>query len=158
MKVLFTSLILVTLGMNTATAETLQDCIDTADNSQRLACYDRIFGHTKSSNSVVSDSYNNSNSTPTYGNPEDTFGAERLNKKETDRADEISGVAKGTYKMIKKGTEITLQNGQVWEVTDSRSFVLNKTDPALSIEKGIFRAYYLKFSGYNTRLKVKRIK
>lgn len=157
MKVVFKSLILLAFSANIASAETLQDCIDTADNSQRLACYDRIFGHSKSSNSVVSDNYN-SNRTPSYGNPEDTFGAERLGKEKTNRVDEISNVAKGTYKLIRKGTKITLKNGQVWEVIENRSFSLNKTDPSLSIEKGIFSAYYLKFTGYNTRLKVKRIK
>lgn len=157
MKVIFKSFILFAFSANVASAETLQDCIDTTDNSQRLACYDRIFGHSKSSNSIVSDNYSNNNPSP-YDKPEDSFGAEGLDKEQANRVDEISNVAKGTYKLIKKGTEITLKNGQVWKVIDNRSFSLNKTEPSVSIEKGIFSAYYLKFVGYNTRLKVKRIK
>lgn len=156
MKVLFTSLILVTLGMNTATAETLQDCIDTADNSQRLACYDRIFGHTKSSNSVVSDSYNSSNSTPTYGNPEDTFGLER--KVVASSPENISSAITGKIKHWKPGVSLKLDNGQIWEIKSGRKIYYPITNPKVTIKKASLGSFLMNIEGLNSSFKVKRIK
>jgi hypothetical protein len=52
-----------------------------------------------------------------------------------------------------------LTNGQVWEVTDEpRTFRISATDPVVRIEPGLLSAWYLSVEGYNSRVKVKRIK
>lgn len=58
-----------------------------------------------------------------------------------------------------KGSRIKLDNGQVWEVTDSTSKLKVKLDnPTVFIEPGVLGAWYLRIDGYNTRARVKRIK
>ncbi len=58
-----------------------------------------------------------------------------------------------------KGDRFTLDNGQVWEVTDSSTRLSVKLDnPQVTVEPGVLGAWYLKVQGYNTRAPVKRIK
>ena len=57
------------------------------------------------------------------------------------------------------GQRFTLNNGQVWEVTDAPTkFVVNLVDPVVRIEPGAFSAWDLSVEGYNARVKVKRVK
>ncbi|WP_374604875.1 hypothetical protein [Arenimonas sp.] len=68
----------------------------------------------------------------------------------------ISGEFRGWDGM---GDRFTLDNGQVWEVTDSSTRLKVKlTNPEVTIEPGVLGAWYLKVQGYNTRARVKRIK
>ena len=68
----------------------------------------------------------------------------------------ISGPFRGWRAL---GERFTLNNGQVWEVTDAPTkFVVNLVDPVVRIEEGAFSAWYLSVDGYNARVKVKRIK
>ena len=58
-----------------------------------------------------------------------------------------------------KGQRFTLGNGQVWETTDSSSrLVVNLNNPEVTIEPGMLDSWYLRVNGYNTRIRVKRIK
>jgi len=58
-----------------------------------------------------------------------------------------------------KGDRIKLANGQVWEVTDSSARLKVRLDnPTVTVEPGMFSAWYLKVEGYNSRARVKRIK
>lgn len=68
----------------------------------------------------------------------------------------IQGVFKGWKG---KGDRFTLANGQVWEVTDSGTRLsVTLENPTVTIERGMFDAWYLSLDGYNTRAQVKRIK
>lgn len=65
----------------------------------------------------------------------------------------------GEFRGWDKGTRVKLDNGQVWEVTDSTARLrVRLTDPKVSIEPGAFGAWFLKVEGYNSRAGVKRIK
>ncbi|PRH83454.1 hypothetical protein C6N40_02050 [Arenimonas caeni] len=57
------------------------------------------------------------------------------------------------------GDRFTLDNGQVWQVTDSATRLsVNLVNPEVVIEPGAFNSWSLRVVGYNTRAKVKRIK
>ena len=57
------------------------------------------------------------------------------------------------------GTRLKLDNGQVWEVTDSTARLkVLMNDPQVIIEPGAFGSWYLRVEGYNSRARVKRIK
>lgn len=58
-----------------------------------------------------------------------------------------------------KGDRFTLANGQVWEVTDSGTRLsVSVENPTITIERGMFDAWYLRVDGYNARARVKRVK
>lgn len=57
------------------------------------------------------------------------------------------------------GTRFELDNGQVWETTDSSTrLAVRLTNPEVIIEPGVLDSWYLRVAGYNTRAKVRRIK
>jgi hypothetical protein len=57
------------------------------------------------------------------------------------------------------GDRFTLANGQVWEATSGTGrFSVKIENPTVTIEKGLFSAWYLRVEGYNARAGVKRIK
>jgi hypothetical protein len=57
------------------------------------------------------------------------------------------------------GTRIELDNGQVWEVTDSSTrLAVNLQDPTVRIAPGFMNAWFLQVDGYNTKARVKRIR
>lgn len=59
----------------------------------------------------------------------------------------------------KSGERFRLDNGQVWQITDSTSRLkVMLTNPDIVIEPGALGAWYMKVVGYNTRARVKRIK
>ncbi|WMS87435.1 hypothetical protein [Pleionea litopenaei] len=92
----------------------------------------------------------------TQSQREDYFGLE--NKMAEENGDTLQAKIVGKFSRWKKGMEITLDNGQVWEVISSRSLYHKVTDPKVVIERGAFGAFFLGFDDINTRLKVKRVK
>lgn len=56
-------------------------------------------------------------------------------------------------------TEFTLENGQVWQTTDSASrLAVSLQDPIVTISPGVFNAWFLQVQGYNAKVRVKRIR
>ena len=78
-----------------------------------------------------------------------------------DAPTEASGRIKGTFRgWEKKGQRFELDNGQIWEVTqiDQPFLGVNLDNPQAIIEAGFSGAWYLRVEGYNSRVKVKRVK
>lgn len=60
-----------------------------------------------------------------------------------------------------RGTASTfeLENGMVWKSTDpAATLAVNLTDPTVTLTPGFFDAWFLEVEGYNSRVRVKRIK
>lgn len=56
-------------------------------------------------------------------------------------------------------THFALENGQVWiQAEDSQLEGINLTDPEVTITKGLMGDWKLKVKGYNTFVKVRRVK
>lgn len=78
-----------------------------------------------------------------------------------DAPTETSGRIKGTFRgWEKKGQRFELDNGQIWEVTqlDAPLLGVRLESPLAYVEAGFSGAWYLRVEGYNSRVKVKRVK
>lgn len=64
----------------------------------------------------------------------------------------------GTFTGWVRGTKITLENGQVWEVVDPDRFSIRVENAVARIRPGLLGAYFLRIEGYNTQTRVKRIR
>lgn len=65
----------------------------------------------------------------------------------------------GSFRGWTGNTEFRLENGQVWQQTGGGSFGgVSLESPAVTIERGLFGAWYLRVDGYNSRAKVKRVR
>ena len=64
----------------------------------------------------------------------------------------------GEFNGFGRGQRYTLENGQVWEQTDAaRLEGVRISNPEVTINSGVFNAWYLRVDGYNTRTKVQRV-
>lgn len=64
----------------------------------------------------------------------------------------------GEFNGFRKGQRYRLDNGQVWEQTDTASLAgVRRTNPQVRIKPGMMGAWWLKLDGYNTQAKVQRI-
>ena len=70
----------------------------------------------------------------------------------------VSGAVKGTVRGWSRGDVVVLQNGQRWRVTDGSLALRNAAvDPKVTIEPGMFGAWYLQMEGQIPKLKVQRV-
>ena len=73
--------------------------------------------------------------------------------------DPIIASLQGEFRGFQKGQQFTLDNGQVWEQTDTATLAgVRRTDPRVRITPGVGNVWYLQIEGSNTRAKVKRVK
>jgi hypothetical protein len=93
---------------------------------------------------------------PERGTPEERFGMEK--KVLELGGDEMSSTALGQFRFWNKGQRIELENGQVWEITNDTNLFHKTTNPRVTIEKGLFSAFYLHIDGVSKSLKVRRIR
>lgn len=93
---------------------------------------------------------------PERGTPEERFGMEK--KVLELGGDEMSSTAIGEFRLWNKGQRIELENGQVWEITNDTNLFHKATNPRVTIEKGLFSAFYLHIDGVSKSLKVRRIR
>lgn len=57
-----------------------------------------------------------------------------------------------------KGTRITLENGQVWEVTDPDRFSARVENAVARVRPGLLGAYFIRIEGYNSETRVRRVR
>ncbi len=70
----------------------------------------------------------------------------------------INASIEGEFTGFSQGKRYRLDNGQVWQQTDSaRLSGVRRTNPAVTIRPGALGAWWLKIDGYNTQAKVQRI-
>jgi len=164
---------LLTISVTLKAASTAEDCAAITDDSKRLQCYDTFLKQQQSnkkeqpkpSEPVKTESEVQAPRPQPTPEPvltaEEKFGSEQLegsraSKKE--ETDTISSRAIGIYKSWESGIPVTLENGQVWEITDLRSTYHKIENPKITIEKNIFGGYLLGVEGLNKRFRVERKK
>ncbi len=98
--------------------------------------------------------------------PIESFGRDSIRQSSAEREvekqrnpDRIESRIVGSFDGWSGATVFHLENGQIWrQVQDERFVVPDMENPAVTIEKGLFGAYFLKVEGYGSRVKVRRIK
>lgn len=179
-KRILTIATLLTLSFGTHAASSIEDCSAIEDNEKRLQCYDNFLQKQKNTETqpakptqksveqTVIEPIKPAKQVETQEpQPEpqapktkiaDSFGKEQIKSTSKKEVTELHSRAIGKFKMWEKGLEVKLENGQVWEITDSRSAYHKIENPKISIEKGIFSSYLLGIEGLNKRFRAKRIK
>jgi hypothetical protein len=93
---------------------------------------------------------------------DDRFGAAEKIQRNVDRIrpepKELSSRIIGSFSGWSGNTVFELENGQVWKQIERDKFSVRLQDPTVTVEKGLFGAYFLKVKGFGSRVKVKRLK
>jgi hypothetical protein len=69
----------------------------------------------------------------------------------------IQSYIPGTFYGWSQGTQITLANGQVWQVVDEGGRRMQLQDPKVRVRRGLMSAFYLEFEAHNHAPRVRRI-
>ena len=85
--------------------------------------------------------------------PSDNFG-----KVSTDDSNEINSRISGKFDGWTGDTQFRLDNGQIWKQSGNGFLKVSMNNPKVKIEAGMFGGYILSVEGYNSRVKVKRVK
>lgn len=176
-KTLLTLSSLMLLPVSAVHAETIGDalakCSKEGNSLQRLVCYDRVVkdinqysGLEESIRRGYPVPAANAATPATPAKPampsapaakaENEFGLEHK-QPIGDDVDSMSGAISSLDRTLRGKYVITLDNGTVWEQTDSDKLKL-KDGETVTIERGILGAFYLTRSDVDRRMKVKRIK
>ena len=83
----------------------------------------------------------------------DNFG-----KVSTDDSNEINSRISGEFNGWTGDTQFRLENGQIWKQSGNGFLKVSMNNPKVKIEAGRFGGYILSVEGYNSRVKVKRVK
>lgn len=130
-----------------------RDCMAIDAAAARLACYDDAFGH----NAVKPPPSSGELAATAPGSR--GFGAEMLQSRgQAPEPSQMRARIAGPFGGWEPRMRFTLDNGQVWQVIDEHSAYYRRQDnPEVTIEKGVFGAYFLSVAGLNARAKVRRV-
>jgi len=85
--------------------------------------------------------------------PSDNFG-----KVIESEANEISSRIIGQFNGWDGDTEFNLENGQTWQQSGNGILKVSMNNPKVTIKKGMFGGFIFSVEGYNSKVKVKRVK
>ena len=164
------SLFTVSLSGQAATP-TLESCAAIEHPVERLACYDTLSGRlpadtTKAGGTPGADiavpaapaAAPTVSAVETKPDAETVFGFEHKKKPEKNQPDELK--LKWTSKKEDAHGKwiITLENGQVWQQTDSRRFLFENTEHWVIVYRGFAGGFILGEPESHMRIRVKRLR
>ena len=131
----------------------IQKCIDIADPSSRLNCYDALFQANKSNKETIAIS-KKTEAIKIDEQKKKDYGLEKPKDDFSITAKILNVNKRGNYKIY-----ITLDNGQVWRsVKDIYDRVPVSKGQKVSISEGFMSGYVMKVDGKKTSLRVRRVK
>jgi hypothetical protein len=145
MKSLAAFVVFVTVCAPGLAQGTLASCRAIADPASRLACYDALEAGAATASPAKAAA---PAALPTFGLPAQPAPAQ---------PEAIESRIEGPFSGWRQGQQIRLANGQVWQVMDSGSAVIDATDPKVRIRRGALGAYYLDFETSNRSPRVRRL-
>jgi len=136
-------------------AETAPDCAALTDPGARLACYDEKHGKAAPAPGPAAAPTAAEGAAP-------AAGADRFGLRKPDPQDAVKSIKAhivGAVKSWDKGTQFKLDNGQVWKVVDdgARYYEGIPDNPEVTIERGVFSAFWMDIATVRVRVKVKRV-
>ncbi len=126
-------------------------CSQTADTTQRLACYDALAAQVKQRPATTAMAAPAPAAAPT-----ETFGM-KVDTPKAETVDAIDTRLNGRFNGWKAGQTFSLANGQVWQVVDGTVGFGEADNPAVTIRRGVLGAYFMEVEGVRRSPRVKRV-
>lgn len=148
-------------------AADLQRCRDLKDATARLACYDAI---PLTPSVPATQPAARASAAPSVAPPAPApaapkapapaeFGFERrIEQQQREAVKAIESRITGKVEGWEPNSRFTLDNGQVWQVSDDSRGFGNATNPRVRISRGTFGTFFLEIEGINAAPRVKRIR
>jgi hypothetical protein len=161
--VLWGLLLAVAAGAAQADNAALQRCRIVAEAAARLACYDAIAlpgvgsragwgapvpGAAPAAAAAVAPGVSASSPASSFGLPASQADAE---------ADQLQSRIVGLVETFPRGAQYRLENGQVWQITETTMGFYQLNNPKVTISRGLLGNFYLQIEGVAATPKVRRL-
>jgi hypothetical protein len=137
----------------------VQRCRMIPEAAARLACYDAIalpgIGSRAGWGAPVGTSPAAAPAAAPGNAPSGDFGLARPAAEATDRV--VSRIV-GKVEDFPKDLRLTLENGQVWQLSEAASGYYNLQNPQVTITRGLLSGFLMAIEGVNAPLRVRRLK
>jgi hypothetical protein len=139
----------------------LQRCRIVAEAAARLACYDAIalpgVGSRAGWGAPVAGAAPATAPAPgtSASSPASSFGLPATQA--AAEADQLESRIVGLVETFPKGTRYRLENGQVWQITETTMGFYQLSNPKVTISRGLLGNFYLQIEGVAATPKVRRV-
>ena len=145
----------LTVSALAVAAADLQTCRKIADSQQRLSCYDALSPPTAAGVNAPASTAAAPAPAPAAAGSADGFGLPVAA-----RASEAQAVSSRLARELEgwgPNQLIQLANGQLWQVVDGSSGVLQAENQRVLVRRGALGTYFMEFEGLNRSPRVKRV-
>ncbi|TQV88971.1 hypothetical protein [Aliikangiella coralliicola] len=173
-KVILVSALISSLPAYADISADINRCTKIQDNNDRLTCFDTVAAYYKTF-PAAEPKANKEPVRPAVGNTpsqeinapvsipkptkeivtsEDAFGRSSA---ELVQIESLKSNIVGEFRGWKKGSTLTLKNGQKWKVVSRTTGYVKLQNPAVEITRGVFGSFNMKVNGLNAVAKVRRV-
>lgn len=132
------------------------------DSARRLACYDAMPVPAEPATAAavaVPAAPTVPTTAPVVADPVAKFGQETV--KPTAAAPELKQIESripGSFHGWRAGSQLTLENGQVWRIADGSEAIYELQNPKVTVHRGMLGAFYLEIEGVGFQMRVVRVR
>ncbi|WP_417763406.1 hypothetical protein [Shewanella sp.] len=143
-----------TLPAMASVEQSLQQCVQITNDTQRLACFDELSASINTANIQIEVATPATSSVPSPSSSAvDRFGAKP--KEAINEPDEIKLTVASINKSPRGALIITFENGQIWRQLQAQRYRLRPGDK-VTIEKAALGSFLLRAEGRNQSTRVQR--
>lgn len=143
-----------TLPAMASVEQSLQQCVQITNDTQRLACFDELSASINTANIQIEVATPATSSVPSpSGSAVDRFGAKP--KEAINEPDEIKLTVASINKSPRGALIITFENGQIWRQVEVERFTLYSGNNVI-IKKAAFGSFLMQAEGFNRSTRVRR--
>ena len=151
------------LGGQAALAQSLASdvkaCRQMTDPTRRLACYDALALPAEPSQAAKNAAAVAPEATAvTASDPVAKFGQEAIRQPIGTELKQIESRINGKFHGWHAGSQLELENGQVWRIADGSEAVYELQNPKVIVHRGMLGAFYLEIEGVGFQLRVTRVR
>jgi hypothetical protein len=151
------------LGGQAALAQSLagdvKACHQMTDPTRRLACYDALAlpaeFNTTAMNTATAMPVT---ATMTTADPVAKFGQEAIKQPAGTELKQIESRISGKFHGWHAGSQLELENGQVWRIADGSEAIYELQDPKVIVHRGMLGAFFLEIEGVGFQMRVTRVR
>lgn len=132
-------------------------CRAIADSASRLACYDALPVPAPAARSAPQAPAAGRPASPAMPASRPSDGQFGLAPKPAEEVAEIYSSIPGLFEGWRPNERIRLANGQVWQIADDSSSLVQRREPKVTVRRGALGAFYLDIEGDNRSPRVRRV-
>ncbi|MBW8846975.1 MAG: hypothetical protein JF607_18575 [Burkholderiales bacterium] len=155
------------LGSNATQAQNLagdiKACRLMTDAARRLACYDgvQLPAEPSAAMAAVAPAVLAAPAAAPVvaADPVAKFGQETVKPTAaTPELKQIESRIPGSFHGWRAGSQLTLENGQVWRIADGSEAIYELQNPKVTVHRGMLGAFYLEIEGVGFQMRVTRVR